>query len=66
LIQAKELAEKKAQKLVDMDESLKAKMTAAEDRRQKLINETKEKAAISASPARTRSSPKREEPAPGE
>ena len=58
IAKAKELAEKKAQKLVDMDETLKAKMTAAEDRRQKLINEIKEKAVMSASPARTRSSPK--------
>ena len=30
-----------------MDENLKAKMSAAEERRQKLITETKEKAAIS-------------------
>ena len=38
LPQAKELAEKKAQKLQEMDENLKAKMTAAEERRQKLIS----------------------------
>jgi len=30
-----------------LDENLKAKMSAAEERRQKLITETKEKAAIS-------------------
>jgi len=35
--QAKELAEKKAQKLQEMDDNLKAKMAAAEERRQKLI-----------------------------
>jgi hypothetical protein len=33
---------------------MKAKMSAAEERRQKIITETKEKAAISASPARGR------------
>lgn len=65
-MQAKELAEKKAQKLQEMDENLKAKMTAAEERRNKLLSETKEKAAISASPARSRSAVMRQEPAPGE
>jgi len=65
-VQAKDLVEKKAQKLQEMDNNLKAKLTAAEDRRNKLISETKEKAAISCSPARTRGSPKREAPAPGE
>lgn len=70
-LQAKELAEKKAQKLQEMDDNLKAKMSAAEERRKKLLSETKEKAAISASPARSRSAAKdparqREEPAPGE
>jgi hypothetical protein len=33
---------------------MKAKMSAVEERRQKLITETKEKAAISASPTRGR------------
>lgn len=64
--QAKELTEKKAQKLQEMDEKLKTKLTAAEERRNKLIEETKEKAAICASPARSRSSAQCEAPAPGE
>merc|ERR1712100_302718 len=38
---AKELAEKKAAKLQEMDDNLKAKMCAAEDRRNKLIAESK-------------------------